>query len=291
MTYSDLWHQLTPLYEPREAQAIVRTVLDTRFHLSLTDIVCGKVNELSSSEQEQLLKIMKQLITGVPVQYALGYAPFCGRQFKVAPGVLIPRPETEILCKKIEDDYNQPYCGLQPPKPTRILDIGTGSGCIAITLAHDVYNSEVTAWDISSDALLIARDNAHALDAKINLELQDIFDIENQKKENGHYDIIVSNPPYICEKERKDMAPHVLEHEPEIALFVPDNNPLLFYTQISLFAMENLVEGGQLYFEANPIYIEDIAKFAKKMQYRNISIFSDQFDKKRFLRCQKPFTL
>jgi len=135
MTYQDLWHRLTPLYDEGEAQAIVRLVLEVQFGITLPDIYTGKVNELSREAEEELEKIILRLERSEPVQYVLGRETFCGRTFHVAPGVLIPRPETEVLCRWIEEDYNRPYCALQPPMPLQVLDVGTGSGCIAVTLA------------------------------------------------------------------------------------------------------------------------------------------------------------
>ena len=138
MEYQELWHRLTPMYEPREAQAVVRTLLDGLFDMSLTDIVSGKVSELSAKDQQLVGEKMDELAKGEPVQYVIGYEWFAGRQFKVTPSVLIPRPETTELCGLVRKDYDHPFCGLQPPEPLRILDIGTGSGCIAITLAFAI---------------------------------------------------------------------------------------------------------------------------------------------------------
>ena len=149
MTYEELWHRLTPLYEPGEAKAIVRLLLDERYGLSWADVLGGKVTELSANDQTELEKMMLRLENGEPIQYIIGVADFCGRQFRVAPGVLIPRPETEELCRWIISQKGQsPLC--------EILDIGTGSGCIAITLTLELPDAKVTAWDISDDALRIA---------------------------------------------------------------------------------------------------------------------------------------
>ena len=196
MTYQDLWHRLTPLYDDGEAQAIIRLVLEVQFGISLTDIYTGKVNELSRDEADGLEKIMSRLERAEPVQYVLGYAMFCGRPFHVASGVLIPRPETEVLCRWIEEDYNRSYCALQPPVPLQVLDVGTGSGCVAVSLALDLYNSALTAWDVSGDALLIARENIHRWDARVELKMEDALHPSPAAMEQ-QWDIIVSNPPYI----------------------------------------------------------------------------------------------
>ena len=286
MTYQDLWHRLVPLYGEGEAQAIIRLVLEVKFGLSLTDIYTGKVNEISRDAAEELDKIMQRLASSEPVQYVLGMETFCGRSFKVAPGVLIPRPETEVLCHWIESDNNHPYCALQPPVPLQVLDVGTGSGCIAVTLALDLYNSAVTAWDISADALLIARDNVHRWDSSVVLQMEDILSISATAKEQK-WDIIVSNPPYICDKERSSMAENVLKYEPETALFVPDNDPIKFYRAIAEYGVTVLSDEGKLYFETNPLYIYKVKDMLSNLGYKQIELKEDQFGKQRFVKAMR----
>lgn len=286
MTYQDLWHRLVPLYGEGEAQAIIRLVLEVKFGLSLTDIYTGKVNEISRDAAEELDKIMQRLASSEPVQYVLGMETFCGRSFKVAPGVLIPRPETEVLCRWIEVDNNHPYCALQPPVPLQVLDVGTGSGCIAVTLALDLYNSAVTAWDISADALLIARDNVHRWDSSVVLQMEDILSISATAKEQK-WDIIVSNPPYICDKERSSMAENVLKYEPETALFVPDNDPIKFYRAIAEYGVTALTDEGKLYFETNPLYIYKVKDMLSNLGYKQIELKEDQFGKQRFVKAMR----
>lgn len=283
MTYNELWHQLTPLYEEGEAKAIIRTVMEVAFGLTLTDLYTGKVNEISSEEKTLLAEFIERLQKGEPVQYVLGQAPFCGRIFKVHDGVLIPRPETEQLCQWIVSEYNRPYCGLQPPEPLRTLDIGTGSGCIAVTLALDLWNSSVSAWDISSDALLMARENAHRMGAKIDFRMQDALHPEGTDK----WDVIVSNPPYICEKEKGQMAKNVLDYEPQIALFVPDEDPLLFYRAIAIYAIDALRSDGALFFEINPMYAVQMQQMLEGLGFRQTEIKEDQFGKQRFIKSMK----
>ena len=286
MTYQDLWHRLVPLYGEGEAQAIIRLVLEVKFGLSLTDIYTGKVNEISRDAAEELDKIMQRLASSEPVQYVLGMETFCGRSFKVAPGVLIPRPETEVLCHWIEVDNNHPYCALQPPVPLQVLDVGTGSGCIAVTLALDLYNSAVTAWDISADALLIARDNVHRWDSSVVLQMEDILSISATAKEQK-WDIIVSNPPYICDKECSSMAENVLKYEPETALFVPDNDPIKFYRAIAEYGVTALSDEGKLYFETNPLYIYKVKDMLSNLGYKQIKLKEDQFGKQRFVKAMR----
>lgn len=273
MTYRELWRTLEPLYGNGEARAITDYVLDVCFGLSKADIMCGAVEEMTAEKTAELNKIFGRLTEGEPVQYVLGRAEFSGRWFNVRPGVLIPRPETEELCAWITADSKA--SGSQ-----KVLDIGTGSGCIAITLQLDMPESKVTAWDISADALDVARENAQQLGANVNFVKQDAL---NAKPE-GEWDVIVSNPPYICEKEKKDMAVNVLEHEPHTALFVPDADPLLFYRAITRLAVQTLSKGGRLYFEINPIYADDTCRMMRAEGMTAVELRSDMYGKQRMAK-------
>ena len=280
-TYQQLWQSLTPLYDAGEAQAIVRTVLDVEYGMTLTDIICGKVNELSSDEERNLEEIITRLQNGEPVQYVLGEADFAGRTFHVEPGVLIPRPETAELCQWIEEDVSS----LEADERKQILDICTGSGCIAITLGLTLPNSEVTGWDISEDALRIAQGNVEMLKAgNVRIEYQDALMLP---KAAETADIIVSNPPYICEKEKADMEKNVLEHEPSIALFVPDEEPLKFYRAIAEYASSALKSEGALYFEINPIYEKETREMLEGLGFKDIETKEDAFGKKRMMKAKK----
>ena len=301
-TYQQLWQSLTPLYDAGEAQAIVRTVLDVKYGMTLTDIICGKVNELSADEERKLEEIIIRLQKGEPVQYVLGEADFAGRPFHVEPGVLIPRPETAELCQWIEkdmieksiissgdssEDSPEDSSGNSPQATDdarRILDICTGSGCIAITLGLNIPNSEVTGWDISEDALRIAQGNVEMLKARnVRIEYQDALALP---KAAEAADLIVSNPPYICEKEKADMEKNVLEHEPSLALFVPDEDPLKFYRAIAEYASSALKSGGTLYFEINPIYEKETREMLLKLDFKDIETKEDAFGKKRMMRAK-----
>ena len=298
-TYQQFWQSLTPLYDAGEAQAIVRTVLDVEYGMTLTDIICGKVNELSSDEERNLEEIITRLQNGEPVQYVLGEADFAGRTFHVEPGVLIPRPETAELCQWIEEDVSS----LKADERKQILDICTGSGCIAITLGLTIPNSEITGWDISEDALRIAQGNVEMLKAgTVRIEYQDALMLpkaaeaeeaaeisEATKSESSlskGWNIIVSNPPYICEKEKADMEKNVLEHEPSLALFVPDEDPLKFYRAIAEYASSALKSGGALYFEINPIYEKETRKMLEELGFKDIETKEDAFGKKRMMRAK-----
>ena len=279
-TYQQFWQSLTPLYDAGEAQAIVRTVLDVEYGMTLTDIICGKVNELSSDEERNLEEIIARLQNGEPVQYVLGEADFAGRTFHVEPGVLIPRPETAELCQWIEEEVSS----LEADERKQILDICTGSGCIAITLGLTLPNSEVTGWDISEDALRIAQGNVEMLKAgNVRIEYQDALMLP---KAAETADIIVSNPPYICEKEKADMEKNVLEHEPSIALFVPDEDPLKFYRAIAEYASSALKPEGALYFEINPIYEKETREMLEELGFKDIETKEDAFGKKRMMKAK-----
>lgn len=299
-TYQQFWQSLTPLYDAGEAQAIVRTVLDVEYGMTLTDIICGKVNELSSDEERNLEEIITRLQNGEPVQYVLGEADFAGRTFHVEPGVLIPRPETAELCQWIEEEVSS----LKADERKQILDICTGSGCIAITLGLTIPNSEVTGWDISEDALRIAQGNVEMLKAgNVRIEYQDALMLpkaaeveeaaeisEATKSESSlskGWNVIVSNPPYICEKEKADMEKNVLEHEPSIALFVPDEDPLKFYRAIAEYASSALKPEGALYFEINPIYEKETREMLQSLGFKDIETKEDAFGKKRKMRAMK----
>lgn len=325
-TYQQLWQSLTPLYDAGEAQAIVRTVLDVKYGMTLTDIICGKVNEISADEERKLEEIIIRLQKGEPVQYVLGEADFAGRTFHVEPGVLIPRPETAELCQWIEKDMIEKSIVSSEDSPEDssgnspqatddarlILDICTGSGCIAITLGLNIPNSEVTGWDISEDALRIAQGNVEMMKAgNVRIEHQDALalpkaaETDNEKmkgnddkevvKPKGEaktpstqkWDLIVSNPPYICEKEKADMEKNVLEHEPSLALFVPDEDPLKFYRAIAEYASSALKSGGALYFEINPIYEKETREMLLKLDFKDIETKEDAFGKKRMMRAIK----
>lgn len=284
MTYTALWRSLLPHYDEGEAKAIVRLLLDEVFGMTMADILVGGVEALHDDDARKLDEMMARLADGEPVQYVIGRADFCKRRFRVAPGVLIPRPETEELCRTIKAYHNRPFCALQPPAPLRVLDVGTGSGCIAVTLALDLMNAEVTAWDVSADALLIARDNAHRLGAKVNFEYQDALEAPTDDR---RWDIIVSNPPYIVHEEAAEMSANVLDHEPHLALFVPDDDPLLFYRAIAAYARRTLDDDGMLYFEINPHYAEALSQMVGEMGFGHVQLLKDAFGKQRMMVIQR----
>ena len=284
MTYNELWRQLVQIYDEGEAKAIARMVYEERFGLTLSDIYLGRETQLSAADQTELEEIAKRLLQGEPIQYVLGQADFCGRTFMVNEHVLIPRPETEELC-------NWKPLPLPSPKGegAKILDIGTGSGCIAITLAAMYPEAQVIGWDISEDALEVAKTNAIRNNVNVSFEQVDALhltsDILHQTSEA--LSLLVSNPPYICNKERAAMEPNVLEHEPHTALFVPDDDPLLFYRAIAQFGQTALKQGGWLYFEINPLYAREMCDMLRLMSYHDIELKADQYGKQRMIRAQR----
>lgn len=290
--YRELCRRLAERYGLDEARAVVRLVLGERFGLSVADILCDKVTELSADDRKDLEKMMLRLEKGEPVQYVLGFAEFCGRRFSVGPGVLIPRPETEELCRWMVEERE----ATNEERETRILDIGTGSGCIAITLAAEMPDAQVTAWDVSEDALRIARKNADSIGVNVNFEQVDVLNLSSASQSplsigrgggGEAFTHIVSNPPYICDNEKSSMKPHVLEHEPHVALFVPDDDPLLFYRAIADFAIQSLEPDGWLYFEVNPLYIKELKTMLAEKGFENIEVKIDLFGKERMIRAKK----
>lgn len=281
MTYHDICQRLTPLYGPQEAKAMTRLLLEDLFSLSFADILCGATEHLSDADTLRLQQSVARLLDAEPLQYVTGTAFFCGHPFHVAPGVLIPRPETEWIVDTAVD--------LVTSSAPRILDIGTGSGCIAtsISLALADKHCHTEAWDISEDALRIAADNAERLGAEVKFRRRDALRLEEEKSEEMRLDIIVSNPPYICNREAADMHANVLRHEPHLALFVPDTDPLLFYRAIARYAMRSLRKGGWLLFECNTLYAHDTAQMALNMGFATSVVEDDCFGKPRFVKAQK----
>ena len=279
MSYQQLWQQLARTYDTGEAKAIARMLYEVRYGLSLSDLLMGRDADVPQQELQQLTERLEQ---HEPIQYVLGQADFCGRTFKVSPAVLIPRPETEELCQWVTTKVRDSACN---DAALSILDVGTGSGCIAITLAAELPEAKVTAWDISEDALLVACENALLNGVTVDFELQDVLLATAAAQQTK--DIIISNPPYICNRECATMEANVLEHEPHQALFVPDDDPLLFYRAIAKLGQQTLIHDGWLYFEINPLFAGQLAQLLSSMSYYDIEIKADQFGKQRMIRARK----
>lgn len=297
---------INDLYPPEEVRALVRLIMERICGLSTYQLLLGKDKDLSDTERAKIEKIIQGLRAYEPIQYLLGIADFYGMDLKVTPAVLIPRPETAELVGHILHDYQ----GQAP----RVIDIGTGSGCIAIALAKHLPGARVTALDISAEALAIARENARDNQAEVTFLQGDILseDIDNalnhkacfSSKENivsfegkhsfirrntlfhsnETFDCVVSNPPYIMEKEKTGMEANVLEYEPRLALFVPDENPLLFYRAIARFARRHLAPGGRLYFEINALCGEATRSLLKETGFTRVELIQDLYEKDRFIK-------
>lgn len=286
MSYEELRKRLTSVYDEREAQAVARWVLDEAFGLSLTDICCGKVSQLSADDAQRLEAITRRLEQAEPVQYVLGHAPFAGHSFEVSPAVLIPRPETEELVNWAVQSAEamtaaKEQASSQEQTSLHILDIGTGSGCIAISVALALPQATVQAWDLSPQALAQARSNAQRLGAQVSFVQQDALQPPH------HYaclDMVLSNPPYICQCEAEDMHRNVLAHEPHMALFVPNDDPLRFYRAITRYAVEALRPGGCVLFEINTLYAEATRQMMLDEGLSHIETRLDCFGKERFVK-------
>ena len=334
MTYSEIWHRIATSYDDGEARAIARILIEELFGLSYTDIVCGATEQLSADDTLRLDTAVRRIEQGEPLQHVLGYADFCGNRFCVNGSVLIPRPETEWLV----DEGAKLMSTTATSSPKRILDIGTGSGCIAISLKLRLGDAYVEAWDISEEALRTAQDNADALKAEVVFRKRDALKAEeeccsedeclqgsalvssaptgqamdsinsnegalvssapteqamdsiNYSEANilaAPWDLIVSNPPYICDSERSAMDDNVLLHEPHTALFVPDDDPLRFYRAIARYALLTLNIGGSLLFECNTRYAEATGTMLRDMGFEEVTVSDDCFNLPRFVRGRK----
>ena len=266
--------ELKGLYPETEIKSFSYLIIEKLTGFSRTEIIVNK-NTLFSDEQHHVIEtFIEKLKKNVPIQYILGETEFFGLAFNVNESVLIPRPETEELVEWIHSE-NTLTANLN------ILDIGTGSGCIAISLKHEFPNASVHAFDISEQALNTARSNAER--NKLNVTFSRI-DILNAPETEQQWDIIVCNPPYVTEQEKSSILPNVLEHEPHLALFVPDNDPLLFYCCIALFAKQHLKPQGKLYFEINRTFGVETVELLTDLGFCNVELRKDISGNDRMVR-------
>ena len=272
-------NRLQPVYGHNEADWMVRAMMEHVFARSRTDLLIDGDKDAAPVRVELINSIVDRLLKGVPLQYILGYETFMGMRIDVNSNVLIPRPETEELVELIIDDNRD-------RKDLRILDAGTGSGCIALALARYLPFSKVTGIDISHEALDVARANASRLKVDAQWQQADILHLTAEN--NPVYDIIVSNPPYVLDSERAEMHTNVLDHEPSSALFVPDDDPLRFYTALCAYASTALNPGGRIYFELNPLTADALAAHMRQDGWDNVTLTLDSSRKKRFLSATRP---
>lgn len=269
---------MKPIYPSSEIDAMMRVIMEEVMHYSPVDVVMRDNDELPDFFTTRLQTIISRLERNEPLQYILGFARFHGHNFKVTPDTLIPRPETEQLVDIIIDESGE-------RDDLNVIDLGTGSGCIAISLARALKFATVTGTDINIEALNVARENASALKVKVKWLEADM--LEMPPMPGSSFDIIVSNPPYITLSEQATMEPNVINYEPHGALFVPDSDPLLYYRAIAQFAMHTLKNGGRLYLEINQHQAEATAQLLKKLGLSDIVLRRDSFGNQRFVTATK----
>ena len=268
---------LSGIYPPSEALSLAKMLLVEVFDFSTLELYGGKDKEISGKRRDVLDEMIRRLKKNEPIQYIIGVESFCGLTFEVNPSVLIPRPKTQELVGWIVGDC-------EGKEACRILDIGTGSGCIPVSLAHRLPKAEVESWDISEDALQVARRNAERNGVEVLFRQKDVL---KASPDEARYDVIVSNPPYIAEKEKVDMEANVLDWEPSIALFVPDEDPLLFYRKIAQLGCSMLKEGGALYFEINRAYGQETIQMLEAMGYKDIELRKDSWGNDRMMKAER----
>ncbi|MDH6356283.1 peptide chain release factor N(5)-glutamine methyltransferase [Parabacteroides sp. PF5-9] len=271
---------LEAIYSPEETGSLTRLILEEVCGLQPHRLLIDKDKQLTDDETLQIEKILTRLKHYEPIQYVLGKAYFYGLTLRVNPAVLIPRPETEELVDLIIQN--------QKESKIRLLDIGTGSGCIAIALGKNLPDATITGIDISEDALKTAAINARENQVDVQLLHVDILsETETETNLPGYFDVIVSNPPYVMEKEKEGMGRNVLQYEPPGALFVPDDDPLLFYRRIARLAYQKLTPEGQLYFEINAQCGDETVDMLQKEGYNQVELIQDLCGKERIIKAQR----
>ena len=338
-TITHIAKSLETLYPPEEIHSLTQLILEKVCNLSRNQQILCKDKQLSYTEKQSIQRIMQRLQNSEPIQYIFGETEFYGLTFEVTPAVLIPRPETEEMTHKIIQDVGancirpiqnskiqkfknskfvplwrgqgEVQCSMlnvqsSSQSAIHILDIGTGSGCIAVTLAKKLPNAQVYALDISEEAIQIARRNALRNDVTVHFIQANILSTCKQDSflhstnipptilcdplcplclcAESMFDLIISNPPYVTISEKASMKPNVLDYEPPQALFVPDDDPIRFYRRIAEFALEKLTEHGILYLEINALFGEEICRMLRQKGYRNIEFARDLSGKERFIK-------
>ncbi len=285
--------ELSSLYDKAEAESFFYIILENKHNLKRIDLALDIDLEFSDAEIEVWNSIFEKLKLEIPIQYILGTTSFCGLEFEVNDNVLIPRPETEELVEWIIQNSNFKFQNSN----FKILDIGSGSGCIAISLAKSLENARVFAIDISEKALQIAQKNAKINGVNVSfiktdiLQIEDLKNIEalnlttNNQQPTTQFDIIVSNPPYVRNLEKHEIKKNVLDNEPHLALFVDDNDALIFYKKIAELAHKNLSKNGQLYFEINQYLGKETFDLLQKMSFKNIQLKKDIYGNDRMICC------
>ncbi|MGV9004832.1 peptide chain release factor N(5)-glutamine methyltransferase [Flavobacterium sp.] len=276
--------ELSTLYDEMEAASFFYLIMEHLHHLKRIDLALNPEIEVLESDRIQWEELLAGLKKEKPIQYLLEETEFYGLKFKVNENVLIPRPETEELVQLIVDCFVA-----HNDMALKILDVGTGSGCIAISLAKNLLNAQVFAIDVSEKALVTAKENAVVNGVNVNFIHQNILEISDLTFDLGlpAFDIIVSNPPYVRMLEKEEIKPNVLEYEPHLALFVEDNDALLFYRKIAQLAMKNLADNGKLYFEINQYLGKETVDLVESLGFRNIELIKDIYGNNRMISCSK----
>ena len=274
--------ELTPIYDAGEAESFFYLILEEKHQLKRIDLALHPDLVFSEAEIVVWNSILEQLKQEIPVQYLLGKTSFYGLDFEVNENVLIPRPETEELVEWILSNNLIIQKSNPETSGLKILDIGTGSGCIAISLAKNIPNAAVFAIDVSEKALATAKTNAENNSVNVTFINQNILETEDLRQQ---FDIIVSNPPYVRNLEKEEIKKNVLDNEPHLALFVEDNDALIFYKKIAELAQENLSKNGQLYFEINQYLGKEMVDLLEKMNFKNIQLRKDIYGNDRMLSC------
>lgn len=274
-------NELDAMYGVNEVDSFFNILIDFYLKLNRITLVLQPNYAITKEEEQPLFEALSRLKLNEPIQYIIGETEFFRLPLKVNKHTLIPRPETEELVQFIIDTVTSS----EVEKPIKILDIGTGSGCIAISLAKHLPNARVSAFDISKEAINVAKENAEL--NKVEVDFFEV-DILNQDRWDNKFDIIVSNPPYVRQLEKSEMKANVLNHEPELALFVEDDNPLVFYKAITKFAMQHLEKDGQLYFEINQYLGNDMIQLMEEHSFSNIKLNKDLFGNDRMIKGIRP---
>ncbi|MBK0369988.1 peptide chain release factor N(5)-glutamine methyltransferase [Flavobacterium agrisoli] len=272
--------ELLPIYDVLEAESFFYLILEEKHHLKQIHLALNPDLELNESDVEVWENLLKELKKEIPIQYLLGKTHFFGLDFEVNSNVLIPRPETEELVQWIIDTVNKEF---PSDKKINILDIGTGSGCIAVSLAKNIPNAKVFALDVSNEALKTAKNNARCNGVKIQFLHKNILETTCFQEE---FDIIVSNPPYVRNLEKAEIKNNVLQHEPHLALFVDDSDALIFYEKISQLAENNLTEKGKLFFEINQYLGNEMVDLLQNKKFKNIELKKDIYENNRMIACE-----
>lgn len=268
--------KLAPIYGDGETTWLLRTIMEHVKGWNQVELLLRADKEVSDFTIGRVNEAVDKLLAGEPVQYIYGDTYWYGMTLKVTPDVLIPRPETEELVDMIVKENSG--------NDLRVLDVCTGSGCIAVALAKSLNFPSVTGIDISDAALAVARENASDQKVKVDFRKADAL---NLTPADGQYDIIVSNPPYVMESEKQEMDKNVLDHEPHLALFVPDNDALKFYKAIATYSHEALADNGTLYFELNPLTADELADWMRKEGWSDVQLLPDMHSKIRFMIAKK----